>query len=107
MATALLDDPVPTYLRRRLEKMYGERLARMLLFNSRARGDHRADSDHDVAVFLRDMPGWWAELARLADLDLEMIDTTGHCLDAKPYALSEWTERTSLMSEIRREGINF
>ena len=56
MATALLDDPVLTTLRRRLEEMYGPRLARVVLFGSRARGDHHADSDYDVAVFLTVLP---------------------------------------------------
>jgi predicted nucleotidyltransferase len=37
--------------------MYGERIERVVLFGSRARGDAHEDSDYDVAVFLRDRSG--------------------------------------------------
>jgi predicted nucleotidyltransferase len=36
--------------------VYGDRLERVALFGSRARGDHRPDSDYDVAVLIKD-PG--------------------------------------------------
>lgn len=38
--------------RHRLERRYGERLRGLVLFGSRARGDFRAESDADPAVFL-------------------------------------------------------
>jgi antitoxin ChpS len=36
----------------RILNRFGERLRGLVLFGSRARGDHRPDSDADVAVFL-------------------------------------------------------
>ena len=107
MATALLDDPVLTTLRRRLEEMYGPRLARVVLFGSRARGDHHADSDYDVAVFLRTLPDRWAERKRLAHLRVTLLEKTGEFLDMKSYLATEWPDRTPLMGEIRREGRDF
>jgi predicted nucleotidyltransferase len=53
--------------------MYGERLERVVLFGSRARGDAHRDSDYDVAVFLRDMADRAAEMNRLADLSTKII----------------------------------
>src|SRR5438874_9741392 len=51
-----------------LTEIYGDRIERVVLFGSRARGDAREDSDYDVAVFLRDYaPGTTTELYRLAD----------------------------------------
>lgn len=38
--------------RRRLERHFGARLRALYLYGSRARGDHRPDSDADVAAFL-------------------------------------------------------
>ena len=49
-------DPVLVRFRDELHEIYGSRLARIVLFGSRARGDARPDSDYDVAVFLTDLP---------------------------------------------------
>ena len=106
MATALLDDPALATLRRRLEAMYGDRLTRVVLFGSRARGDQHAESDYDVAVFLDTPPDWWRDLDRLAILGNELLDETGVVFDLKPYHVREWWDRTPLMGEIRREGID-
>ena len=38
-----------------LHALYGDRIERIVLFGSRARGDARRDSDYDVAVFLEDL----------------------------------------------------
>ena len=51
--TAILrDDPKLARIADALRDAFGSRLASALLFGSRARGDHRADSDYDIAVFL-------------------------------------------------------
>jgi uncharacterized protein len=55
MATTLINDPVLVRFRKALDDMCGDRLERVVLFGSRARGDAHAESDYDMAVFLRDM----------------------------------------------------
>ena len=47
-------DPVLTRFRAAVDALYGDRVERVVLFGSRARGDARPDSDYDVAVFLKD-----------------------------------------------------
>jgi predicted nucleotidyltransferase len=87
--------------------IYGDRLERVVLFGSRARGDAQADSDYDVAVFLRDYtPGTTTELYRLADLSSVILDETGEFIHAMPYRAGSYDERTPLMHEIRAEGID-
>jgi predicted nucleotidyltransferase len=92
-----------------LTQMYGERLERVVLFGSRARGDAQLDSDYDLAVFLNGMNGSsdrWAELHRLAALRVKFIDETGAFFDAKPYPAGAYRERSPLMHEIRCEGLD-
>jgi predicted nucleotidyltransferase len=40
-----IDDPILKRFRAALDEMYGERLERVVLFGSRARGDAQEDSD--------------------------------------------------------------
>jgi uncharacterized protein len=50
-------DPILIRFRAALADAYGKRIERVVLFGSRARGDARADSDYDIAVFLEDFAG--------------------------------------------------
>ncbi|KJU81566.1 DNA polymerase beta domain-containing protein region [Candidatus Magnetobacterium bavaricum] len=98
-------DPILARFRAVLVEIYGDRLDRVVLFGSRARGDGREDSDYDVAVFLKSLPDRWAELDRLARLRVSFIDDTGAFFDAKPYAATSYQEGSPLMREIREEGL--
>jgi len=89
-----------------LDEMYGDRIERVVLFGSRARGEADRESDYDVAVFLKDLDDRWAELDRLAILRVRFLDETGVFFDAKPYPAKAYGERSPLMHEIRREGVN-
>jgi uncharacterized protein len=103
------ENPILAKFRAALAEMYGDRLERVVLFGSRARGDARPDSDYDVAVFVNGMNGSserWAELHRLAALRVKLIDETGAFFDAKPYPAGMYRERSPLMHEIRREGLD-
>ena len=106
MPLAPADDPVLVRFRAALDALYGDRVERVVLFGSRARGDAREDSDYDVAVFLKDLSDRWPELDRLADLGTEFLDETGEFIHAMPYRAGSYNERTSLMREIRREGVD-
>lgn len=101
-----IGDPVLTRFRAALAEVYGDRIDRVVLFGSRARGDAQPDSDYDVAVFLRDMQDRWSELDRLARLRVAFLDDTGAFFDVKPYLAAAYRERSPLMHEIRREGLD-
>ena len=104
-ASTLTAAPVLTRFRLALGEIYGDRLERVIVYGSRARGDARADSDYDVAVFLRDMNDLGVELHRLARLETALIEATGAVVHAMPCRAGAYDERTPLMREIRREGI--
>ena len=100
------DNPILAKFRAALDEMYGEKIERVVLYGSRARGDAKPDSDYDVAVFLRNMADRFAEMDRLADLSTAILDETGEFIHAMPYHAGSYEDRTSLMREIRREGID-
>ena len=106
MSAPAIDDPILKRFRVALDQLYGDRIERVVLFGSRARGDARKDSDYDVAVFLHDMPDRFAEMDRLADLSTAILDDTGEFIHAMPYRAGSYADRTSLMREIRREGVD-
>ena len=99
-------NPILAKFRDALNGIYGERLERIVLYGSLARGDARPDSDYDVAVFLRDLGDRFAEMNRLADLSTHILDETGEFIHAMPYRGGSYAERTPLMHEIRAEGID-
>jgi predicted nucleotidyltransferase len=100
------DDPILRRLRHALDELYGERLERVVLFGSRARGDANEESDYDVAVFLKDLTDRWRELDRLAALRADFLEEADVFIDAKPYPAGGYRDRTTLMREIRREGVD-
>ena len=102
-----VDDPILKRFRTALEEVYGERLERVVLYGSRARGDARPDSDYDVAVFLRDMPDRVAELYRLADLSTAILEDGGEFIHAMAYPAGFYDdEGMPLMYAVRAEGID-
>ncbi len=103
---ATVNDPVLTRFRADLAEIYGDRIERVVLFGSRARGDARPDSDYDVAVFLKDMQDRWAEFDRLATLQTNLIADMGAVVHAMPYSAGAYRDRTPLMHELRREGLD-
>ena len=106
MPAALIDDPLLKRFRAALDRVYGDRIERVVLFGSRARGDAGKDSDYDVAVFLRDLSDRFAEMNRLADLSTQILDETGEFIHAMPYPAGSYNERTPLMLEVRAIGVD-
>lgn len=106
MATKAPDDPVLKRFRTAVAEIYGDRLERVVLFGSRARGDAQPDSDYDIAVFLRDMSDRCVEMNRLADVATDILYSQGRFIHALPYRAGSYNERTPLMHEIRADGID-
>ncbi|OAI04380.1 DNA polymerase III subunit beta [Methylomonas methanica] len=87
------------------------RLAGALLFGSRARGDHRAQSDTDVAVLLSGAPGPFLETKlALADIAYDVLLETGVLIQPLPIWQSEWdcpesSTHPRLLENVKRDGV--
>ena len=99
-------NPVLAKFRASLTEMYGPRLERVILYGSQARGDAEADSDYDVAVFLENLTNRIAESNRIALTVSAILSETGVVIHAMPFPAGSYLDRTMLMHEIRREGLD-
>jgi uncharacterized protein len=109
--------PLQDQIKAAIEQRFGDRLVGVYLFGSRARGEHRPDSDVDVAVVLKHVE------RPLSDIDEELLDLTyplelEQGLHIQAWALpAESLEegaprlgklnhlRTRLAAVVRREGV--
>lgn len=99
-------DPVLIRLKHELRAIYGPRLERVLLYGSRARGDHHDESDYDVLVVLEPPFDHWKEIERLGELSARIgIETNGDAmLSLRPATVAQIEERTGFMHNLRREA---
>src|ERR1700739_3164156 len=100
------NNPILARFRAALTEAYGDRLERVVLFGSRARGDHRPDSDYDVAVFVKDPGTLTEELDKLALLTTAVLFDAGAVISAKPFYAGVYWARTAFMHDVRRDGLD-
>jgi predicted nucleotidyltransferase len=106
MPSRAIDDPILKRFLVALNVIYGDRLERVVLFGSRARGDANKDSDYDIAVFVKDLGLLSSEFGRLADVETDILYDTGAVVNALPFAAGAYQERTGFMHELRRDGLD-
>jgi predicted nucleotidyltransferase len=106
MDNQAVHDPILIRFREAVAAAYGERLERVLLYGSRARGDFHAGSDYDVAVFLHGMGELWDELWPLSQLATDILADTGEFISAKPFPAGSYNDARPLMMAIRRDGLD-
>lgn len=99
-------DPILSRFRAALDKVYGERVERVVLFGSRARGDGHRDSDYDVAVFLKRADSFWRESGRLAEIETDILYDTGAVINALPFSAGAYRNHSPLMHELGRDGLD-
>ena len=106
MPAAVTDDPILKRFRAALDALYGDRIERVVLFGSRARGDAHEDSDYDIAVFLYDLTDYWREADRIADIGTDILLDTREVINALPFPAGTYNQRTGFMHEVRSDGID-
>lgn len=94
------------HTREALERMYGPRLNRVILFGSHARGDARPDSDIDILVVLEGPVDILAEARRTSRLALRAAAERDTALSFVHLSDEEFADlRRPLVRKIRDEGI--
>jgi uncharacterized protein len=98
------DLSLPREYKRRVERAFGERVVKFVLFGSRARGDMHDESDWDIAVFFNDEPTM-EDRHRLVDLGTDVLFDTGQVIQPVTLPLRRQSEESYLMQAIRTDGI--
>jgi predicted nucleotidyltransferase len=106
MSATRTNDPALVRFRQALNEVYGDKIERVVLFGSRARGEARAGSDYDIAVFLNRLDSFNDEAARLAAIETDILFDMGAVINAMPFHAGAHRHRTGLMSELRRDGLD-
>jgi predicted nucleotidyltransferase len=91
---------------RDLRRLYGERLRRVLLFGSWARGDAHPDSDIDLLVVLEHVDSVWDELRRMDPVLWRHSFDNDTVVTALPVAEDDFEERRSpVLVRAQAEGL--
>ena len=97
---------VLTEFREELARLLGERFEAAYLFGSRARGDHRADSDLDVLVVVRGVVDY-GDLIRRTSMLVSMLSLKYDAVISRAFVSKDRFERENspFLMNIRREAV--
>jgi predicted nucleotidyltransferase len=91
----LPNDPLIDAVASDLRALYGPRLASLLVFGSRARGDAEEESDLDLLVVLDEQESPWDELRRMDEILWRHTERSGVTVSALPVSAADFDEPTT------------
>jgi predicted nucleotidyltransferase len=90
--------------KRRAVKALPRRVAKIVLYGSRARGDARKDSDWDIAVFINGRPTS-RDRSILSHIGFDILMETGAFVQALPFPIRHENLDYSFYTNVRTDGI--
>jgi uncharacterized protein len=98
--------PILEKLKKELMKIYGDKVDRILLYGSRARGDNRPDSDIDILIVLKDDFNY-SEMLRLSSDLAASLSLENDVVISRAFVSKEQFEnrQTPFLMNVRREAV--
>jgi len=102
----LANDPVLRRAKEGLRRIYGDRLAGVIVYGSRARGDYRPDSDYDVIALIKSYDPETDRKRQLHELGDELFQLEPHEIEVNLLPMDDHAlgRRTIFMHNVREEG---
>ena len=94
-------------LKKSLRELTGDRLIKMVLYGSRARGDFSEHSDTDIAIVIRGLSPEMKRrmLSRVADIEFEYLRSLSTLIISEEDFLLLKKHERRIAFDIEREGI--
>jgi len=93
-------------LRKGLESTYGRRFRGLFLYGSMARGDDRVGSDVDVLIVLDEVPHYFEELERTAQLVSDLSLAHDVTVSRTLMSVDQWEHGDEpFLTTVRRDAI--
>jgi predicted nucleotidyltransferase len=94
-------------LKKRLQEVAGDRLLRVVLYGSRARGDYSEGSDTDIAVIVRGLTREMKDtmLNRVADIEFDHLRSLSTLILSEEDFIFLKSRERRIALDIEREGI--
>ena len=98
--------PILNELKRELQELYGDRLVKLILFGSHARGEANPDSDIDLLAVLKSPVSQFQEILNMSELRVKMLLEQDELVSIIPMSEEDFnTRNVALLRNIRKEGI--
>jgi len=94
-------------LKKSIEEIAGDRLIKVVLYGSRARGDYDDNSDTDIAIIVRDLSRELKHriLSRVADIEFEYLHSLSTLVISEEDLRLLRNRERRIALDIEREGI--
>jgi predicted nucleotidyltransferase len=98
--------PILNELKQELQKMYGDRLVKLILFGSHARGEAKPDSDIDLLAVLKSPVSQVQEISYMSNLRVKILLERNELVSIIPVTEEDYSKRNAgFLRNIRKEGI--
>lgn len=107
MLNCLNLDKILSEFRQELQKLYGDRLIKLVLYGSQVRGEAKEDSDIDIMVILKSPISPGDEIFRMGEIKNKLNLKYDQLISVLPISEEDFLNKeTPLLENVRREGVS-